>query len=301
MLDRAYRWAGDGWAGALHAPRANPPLNPHKIFHVSQSALLVGGMVALLGMYGLSLGQAAGLSRLLQRRPGAPSERASPALLLRQLGARRLAPGELPLLMPILESISRRAGLPRVPELYWIPGATMNAFALGEPDHPTIAVTEGLLRHLTLDELAGILAHEVAHLRNSDTATLALAHGLTTAIELMSLIGLILLRLEARHGARNAPGAAHTPLLLSLAPAISRLLQLALSRIRELDADLDAIELSGSAHGLMRALQKLEHHHGDETATGQHGALGMLLRSHPETALRLRRLFENGLAAHRVA
>jgi heat shock protein HtpX len=191
--------------------------------------------------------------------------------------------------------------LPRTPDLYCIPADTLNAFALGTPDAAIVAVTEGLLRQLTLDELAGILAHEVAHIRNSDTETMALAHDLTTATELMSVIGLILLQLEARHGAPGrGAGAAVAGVLLCLAPAISRLLQLALSRQRELDADLDAIALSGSAFGLMRALQKLERHHAGErpaeSAEALVGAIGALLRSHPETPTRLRSLLEIGIA-----
>jgi heat shock protein HtpX len=291
MLGLAYGLGGNHRAardGAAHLLA-----NQRKGLHVSQSALLIGGMLALLGLCGLNLAQAARLGGLLQRGAGA-DERAAPAALLRRLGARRLGPLDAPPLFPLLVEIARRAGLPCTPELYCIPAATPNAFALGTPDGAVVAVTEGLLRHLTLDELAGILAHEVAHIRNSDTATMAMAQGLTTATELMALIGLMLLRLDTPGRAPRAPEAG---LLLCLAPAISRLMQLALSRLRELDADLDAIALSGSAFGLMRALQKLEHHHVGG-APGAVDSLDGLLRSHPATAARLRGLFEVGIASH---
>lgn len=267
-----------------------PVLAGRRGVHVGQSAVLIGGMVALLGLCGLSLGQAARLGGLLQRRA---DDDVAPADLLRRLGARRLGPFDAPPLLPLLEAIARRAGLPRTPELYCIPSATPNAFALGTRDAAIVAVTDGLLRHLTFDELTGILAHEVAHIRNSDTATMAMAHGLTTATELMALIGLMLLRLEAPNRATRA---AEAGLLLALAPALSWLLQLALSRLRELDADLDAIALSGSAVGLMRALQKLEHHHGGPAGGVPADSISSLLRSHPGTPARLRSLFEAGLA-----
>jgi heat shock protein HtpX len=288
MLGLAYGLGGNH----RHARAHDAPFlgSRRKDVQVSQSAVLIGGMVALLGLCGLNLGQAARLGGLLQR--GA-DDGAEPASLLRRLGARRLGPLDMPPLWPLLDAIARRAGLPCTPELYCIPSATPNAFALGARDDAIVAVTDGLLRHLTFDELAGILAHEVAHIRNSDTATMAMAHGLTTATELMALIGLMLLRLEAPNRARHA---AEAGLLLALAPALSRLLQLALSRQRELDADLDAIELSGSAVGLMRALQKLEHHHGGSASGASVDATGTLLRSHPETPARLRSLFEVGLA-----
>lgn len=297
MLGLAYGLGGDRWQGRA-VP--HPMLSRRKHVHINQSVLLVGGMVALLGVCGLGVASAAGLGFLLQRRTAGSRDRLGSEALLRRLGARRIGPGDLPPLYPLLQSIGQRAGLPRTPDLYCIPAATLNAFALGTPDAAIVAVTEGLLRQLTLDELAGILAHEVAHIRNSDTATMALAHDLTTATELMSVIGLILLQLEARHGAPGRGAAAETGLLLCLAPAISRLLQLALSRQRELDADLDAIALSGSAFGLMRALQKLERHHAGErpadSAEALVGAIGALLRSHPETPTRLRSLLEIGIA-----
>jgi heat shock protein HtpX len=288
MLRLAYGLAGGGttpggW-GVPSQPNAHPARRRRKDLHLNQSAQLVGGMIALLGLCGMSLTQAGGLGGWL-RRAGADPRDAAPTALLHALGARRIGPLDPSPAYALLEAISRRAGLPWTPDLYCIPAPIPNAFALGGPDHATVAVTDGLLRHLTLDELAGILAHEVAHIRNRDNATMALAHGLTAATELLALLG------TTRRGGADAG------LLLYLAPVISRLLQLALSRLRELDADLDAVELSGSPFGLMRALEKLDRHHAGARAvepTALLGAVDQLLRSHPETPARVRSLLEVG-------
>jgi heat shock protein HtpX len=175
----------------------------------------------------------------------------------------------------------------------------VNAFAVGCADQAAVAVTDGLLRSLTLEELAGVLAHEVAHIRNCDTWTMAQAQSMTTATELVSFFGLALL-----HGSR-IPAAAPTgraaaiaAFVLTLAPAISRLLQLALSRTREFDADLDAIELAGDVFGLARALEKLEYHHAPAKTDipTPHDPVASLFRTHPETMTRVRHLLTAGTA-----
>ncbi len=275
-----------------------------KDHHHHQSAQLLNGMLALFGLCGTMLygpAKPAGLygpakpAGLPQPRSGesAGSSRTEPArmkpeALLFQMGGRRIMPFDQPALYGLFGAICWRAGLRRTPALYYLPTPTMNAFALGgrddEPD--IVVVTAGLLANLTVEELAGILAHEVAHIRNRDTLTMALAHDLAAATELLSLLGLGRMR--------SAGGAPDAGLVLCLVPAISKLLQLALLRIREHDADIDAILLSGGAGGLIRALEKLERHH---TPTGQQGTpparpipAAVLLRSHPETRMRVRLL-----------
>jgi len=146
----------------------------------------------------------------------------------------------------------------RMPDLYCVAAPRdMNAYALGNPDGAAIVLTEGLLRGMTRGEIGGILAHEVAHIRNNDAWTLGWAAALRRAIEWTSLAGLALLR--SQHGGMpvNRPLAA----LLSAAPVIGQLLGLALSRTRELDADATALELTGDSQALIAALDKLERHH----------------------------------------
>jgi heat shock protein HtpX len=106
---------------------------------------------------------------------------------------------------------------------------------------------------MTLGEIAAILAHQVAHIRNNDTWAMGWAAALHHAIELSSLTGLALLRAQS--------GGAGGSLLLSAAPTIGQLLRLALSRLRELDADAAALELTGDPLSLLGALDKLERHH----------------------------------------
>src|SRR5260370_18230173 len=132
----------------------------------------------------------------------------------------------------------------------------MNANALGSQGAASIVLTEWLLRGMTRGELVGILAHEVAHIRNNDAWTMSWAAALHRAIEWTSLTGLALLR--ARHGgmANHRPSAA----LLNAAPALGRLLGLALSRTRELDADATPLALTGDSPALIAPLAKLQPH-----------------------------------------
>src|SRR5712672_2372659 len=160
----------------------------------------------------------------------------------------------------------------------------MNAYALGSPGGAAIVLTEGLLRGMTRGEIVGILAHEVAHIRNNDAWAMNWAAALHRAIEWTSLTGLASLR---AHDVAAGPG---LTALLSAAPAIGQLLCLALSRIRELDADATALELTEDTLGLVAALDKLERHHTGSpvlpAAAFEDGA-ARLLRSHPATSERV--------------
>jgi heat shock protein HtpX len=162
----------------------------------------------------------------------------------------------------------------------------MNAYALGGPEGAAIILTEGLLRRMTRDEIAGILAREVAHIRNNDIWTMSWAAALHRAIEWTSLMGLALLRAERSGMAATRPLAA----LLHAAPSIAELLRLALSRTRELDADATALELTGDWQALVAALDKLERHHAGSpalrVAMREERAM-RLLRSHPATSERV--------------
>jgi len=251
-----------------HAHATSWVLPPHRraqrAVNRADSSLVMNGMLLLLALCGWIIGGEAGVRWAVSG----------------QFGARLLRRAEMPALFEILAVLSRRAGLPRMPELYCLPEAGMNAYALGSPDHSAITLTEGLLRGMTLNEVAGILAHEVAHIRNDDGAVMTLAAALHCATALVAGFG---------------PQPAGGPLaaLLRSAPAIGRLLHLALSRIREFDADIAALELTGDAYGLMAALDKMEsHHNGSHQRRAPLPSLDMVrfLRSHPETWERLRTL-----------
>jgi heat shock protein HtpX len=267
-----------------HRRRAHQTANHHS------SALAILAMMLLLAVCGWIVGGTEGMRRALQgTEPRPDGQIISREGMYRWFGARLLSPAGVPELFAILTKVCTRAGLARVPDLYCLPAPRdMNAYALGGPERSAIVVTEGLLRGMTRDEIAGILAHEVAHIRNNDTWTMSWAAALRRAIDWTSLAGLALLRTWHDHGAMTASQPLAT--LLSAAPALGQLLGLALSRVRELDADATALDLTGDSRALIAALDKLERHH-TRSAPMAVSAFGhdpmRLLRSHPATSERV--------------
>ena len=260
----------------------------HQAANYRSSALAIAAMTLLLAACGWIVGGTEGVHRALAGsapRPNGPA--ISREAMFRWFGARLLRPAELPELFNILIDVCSRARLSRLPDIYCLPApGDMNAYALGGPGGAAIVLTEGLLRRMTPDEIAGILAHEVAHIRNNDAWTMNWAAALHRSIEWTSLAGLALLR--AQHGgmALSRPLAA----LLRAAPSIAQLLRLALSRTRELDADATALELTGDSQALIAALDKLERHHAGFPAlsvTACEDGPMRLLRSHPATSERV--------------
>jgi heat shock protein HtpX len=288
--------------------RVSPNLAPldarrqrrHKLRNLAQSAILLGGMVGLLalcgwvlfgpdGVLGMALGSALAL---------AFSPKISPRLVLRLYRARELIPPELPEVFAVLDRLTQRAGLRHRPKLYYIPSRMLNAFAVGEREDAVIALTDGMLRSLSLRELAGVLGHEISHIRNNDLWLMGLADLVGRLTRLMTLFGLILLIL-AMGGAANFPWLM-IPLLV-FAPQLTTLLQLALSRAREYEADLDAAGLTGDPAGLASALAKLERFQRGVweqiLMPGYRLPEPSLLRSHPPTDQRIARLRELQAAA----
>lgn len=219
--------------------------------------------------------------------------RASPDMVLRLYNARPLDPDELPELHRILRELTARADLPAVPRLYYVPSRMMNAFAVGRPEDSAIAITDGLIRAMTIRQLAGILAHEVSHVRNGDLRVMGLADVLNRITGFMSTMGLIGLPLMIGAGWKIPVLGL---LLLIFAPTIGGLMQLALSRAREYDADLDGATLTGDPEGLASALALLERRQGaiweGLMLPGSRVPEPSLLRTHPPTAERIRRLME---------
>lgn len=200
-------------------------------------------------------------------------------------------------LSSLVDVLSFRAELPRRPDLYVIPSMTLNAFAAGSRERPAIAVTEGLLRRLSLAETAGVLAHEMAHIRNNDLLVLGLADVVTRVLQLMSYaaLGLALFNVFATVTGGD-PISWWAVLLLYLAPALFSLVQLALSRAREFEADRIAAALTGDPEALASAVRRLETYTGHFwedlmlPVPGRRVPHPSLLRSHPETEERVRRL-----------
>lgn len=220
--------------------------------------------------------------------PRASHDAFSPEAMRRQFDARPIAPAERPDLFAILRDVCRRAQLSPLPVLYCLAGpGNMNAYAVGGPGASAIILTEGLLRGMNLAEISGILAHEVAHIRNNDAWAMCWASALRRAIALTSLVALISVLAGTSPTAVPARPLAG---LLGAASGIGQLLWLALSRIRELDADATALDLIDDPRPLAAALLRLEHHHSANhglTAAALDPSMIRFTRSHPSTAERI--------------
>jgi heat shock protein HtpX len=249
-------------------------------------AVLAGWL--LLGTDGLWIALGAAVLALLLE-PGAASW-----LTLRLYRARPLSASAAPDLWHALEVLAWRAGLPATPIPHYLPSALLNAFAVGNRRRSAIALTDGLLRSLSGRELAGVLAHEVAHIAHGDLRVMGLADYVSRLTSLLALAGQFLLLLALPWMWIMAVEINWWGLiLLALAPHIALLAQLGLSRVREFDADREAARLTGDPEGLASALARIE-----GVSRSWRGLLlpgwgnpePSWLRTHPATEERIRRL-----------
>jgi len=179
----------------------------------------------------------------------------SDKIALYSSGARPVSREELPRLYEVMEGLAAKANLP-VPKLYVIPDEAPNAFATGRnPRRASVAVTEGLLRLMNDDELEGVIAHELSHVRNYDILISSIAATLAGAIIWLSRMGFWFGGGDRED--RDRGGGILGILLVIIAPLAAMLLQLGLSRQREFSADETGARMVGHPHGLMSALQKL--------------------------------------------
>src|SRR5436189_17053 len=178
----------------------------------------------------------------------------SDKIVLRMYGASEVGPGHR--LYEAVMRLAQRAGLPQ-PRCYLIPQASPNAFATGRnPKHAAVAATEGILQILNDEELEGVLAHELAHVKHRDILTSSVAATLGAAIMMISRFALFF-----GGGRRDDRESANPIALLAtmiLAPLAAVMIQAAISRSREYDADAGGSALAGSPMGLVSALKKIE-------------------------------------------
>lgn len=269
----------------------------HKLRNVAHSVLLLGGMAGILS---LSAWLLVGVEGVLWVLVGAAlgllfSPKVSPRLILAMYRAREITSLDYPQGIEILRVLAGRAGLPRAPRLYYVPSRVLNAFAVGSRTDAAIAVTDGMLRVLDMRELAGVFAHEISHIRNNDLWTMSLADTISRLTTFMAQAGFILLVVGLPYFLLGGAGVPWLfGIVLVFAPTLSNLLQLALSRAREFDADLDAAGLTGDPAGLAAALRKMELGQGTFwerlMLPGRRLPDPSLLRSHPATGERIRRL-----------
>lgn len=269
----------------------------HRFQNILHSCLLVAGMIGLMCFAaGLLWGVSGALTTLVVGGVGlAMAPQISGSAVMRLYRGREPDERHAGQLFHIVEALSNRAGLPAIPRLYVIPSKTLNAFATGHADDAAIGVTEGLLRALDVREVAGVIAHEVSHIRNQDLRVMAIADMATRIMQFMSLLAIVLLIMLVPS---IIAGNVRIPWLalgvLFAAPTFANLLQLALSRVREYDADLEAVYLTGDPEGLISAFQKIERYTGraweDLLPTGRRVPYPSLLRGHPKTEDRIARL-----------
>jgi heat shock protein HtpX len=185
----------------------------------------------------------------------------SDKIALKTSGAQPVTREQLPRLYEVMERLAAKANLP-VPKLYVIPEEAPNAFATGRnPRHASVAVTEGLLNLMNDDELEGVIAHELSHVRNYDILTTSIAATLAGAITYLAHMaqwGMMFGGYGGRDDDREEGGGAFAAIaMMILAPFAALLLQLFLSRTREYSADETGARMVGQPYGLISALQKL--------------------------------------------
>lgn len=262
------------------------------------SALLMWGGEMVAGRQGLMIGLMFAIAM------NAFSYFFSEKMALTMYRAQPMTPEQNPQayarVFPMTERLTQKMGLP-MPKLWVIPGATPNAFATGRnPEHSSVAVTEGLLAMMNDRELEGVVAHELGHVKHRDILISSVAATLAAALTVLARIAMF-----AGLGGRrdeNGNGGAGGILMLIMAPIAAMLIQMAISRQREYAADAAAARYTGSPDGLINALHKLERGNAqipmDANPSTAHmfifppmlGALGKLFSTHPSMENRIANL-----------
>jgi heat shock protein HtpX len=286
--------------------------------NVLKTSFLLAALTALLGGFGLILDGAFGTGGIMTVGflvfgiiMNWASYWFSDSIVLKMYGAQVVTEREAPDLHAMTRRLVQRAGMP-MPRLAIIPTDMPNAFATGrDPEHGVVAVTEGILRVLNTEELEGVIAHELGHIRNRDTLVSTVAASIAGSIGTLANV--------AQFGAMFGVGGGHqdneeggggalAPLVMIImaivAPIIALILQMAVSRTREFGADRAAAEMTRNPAALASALRQLEYaaEHGMEAAAAtvrpgtQHmfivspmvgGGLAKLFSTHPPTEERI--------------
>ena len=230
----------------------------------------------------------------------------SDKLALRMYRAQPATREELPRVYQVVEQMTQRLGLP-MPKIYVIPSPSPNAFATGRnPKHASVAVTQGILQLLTDEELAGVLAHELGHVQNRDILTSSIAATLAGAITMIARMGYwaaLFGGFGGRNGRDRNSGLSGL-FMLFVAPIAAMLIQLAVSRSREYEADATGARTTGNPYALASALEKLETYSKRLPMTASpasahlfiiapllgSGGIANLFSTHPPTAKRIERL-----------
>jgi heat shock protein HtpX len=245
------------------------------MFNLMKTAILMAAITALFIAIGSLIGGQQGMVLALVVALGLNffSYWFSDRLVLKMYRARQVDETSAPQFHRLVRELSQRAGLP-MPRVYVIDEDAPNAFATGrDPEHAAIAATTGLMRVLSERELRGVMSHELAHVRHRDILISTVSATLAGAISMLANFAMFF-------GGRDSEGRSTNPivgmLVMLLAPLAASLIQMAISRGREFEADRGGAEISGDPQALASALQKIHRH-----------AQGMPLAAaerHPETA-----------------
>jgi heat shock protein HtpX len=229
----------------------------------------------------------------------------SDKLVLRMHGAQEVDARSAPRLFNIVQQLAQRAGLP-MPRVYIMQTEQPNAFATGRnPENAAVAVTTGLMDRLNEQEIAGVLAHELAHVKSRDTLTMTITATLAGAIGMLAQFGMFF---GGSNDRNNPLGFVGVLLAAILAPLLAMLVQMAISRSREYEADRIGAQISGQPLSLASALAKIhngslqiDNHRAEANPATAHmfiinplhaHAVDGLFRTHPSTEERIRRLQE---------
>ena len=227
-----------------------------------RTTVLLAAMTAVIMWVGNMLGGRSGMMIALVFAGGMNffSYWYSDKLVLKMYKAREATPEEAPMVYRMVDVLSKEAGLP-MPKVYIIPQDSPNAFATGRnPENAVVAVTEGLLRTMNPDELAGVLAHELGHVKNRDILIGTIAATMAGAIMMIANMAKWSAIFGGFRGSDEEGGGGGTIGLIAMAiiaPIAAMLIQMAISRSREYLADSTAAKITGNSEGLASALEKL--------------------------------------------
>jgi heat shock protein HtpX len=275
--------------------------------NILRTAILLAGLTALFMGVGYLIGGQSGALIALVVAAGLNlfSYWNSDRLVLSVYGAREVDARAAPDLYRIVQEFSQRADLP-MPRVYLMDNPQPNAFATGRnPDHAAVAVTTGLLNTLSREELAGVLAHELAHIRNRDTLTMTITATIAGAISMLAQFGMFF---GGNRDNNDGTGLIGTLAMVILAPIAAMLVQMAISRTREYAADNLGAQIAGEPRWLASALAKLDAAaHAIPNAEAEHNpatahlfivnplsgrGMDNLFATHPSTANRIAALQE---------
>lgn len=271
-----------------------------------KTAVLLAGLTGLFLALGYLIGGAGGMAIafVMAAAGNAFAYWNADKFVLSMQGARPVSRAEAPELFDTVEQLARNAGMP-MPALYIIDTDQPNAFATGrDPEHAAVAATTGLLRMLSPEEVAGVLAHELAHVRNRDTLTMTITATIAGAISMLANMAFWFGGMGQNR--ENGPGILGGILLAVLAPIAAMLVQFAISRAREYEADRGGAEICGRPLWLASALEKIEtgaqrivNPQAEQHPATAHmfivnplhgGGIGSLFTTHPSTGDRVERL-----------